>query len=93
MLILSRRNGEKIILNDDIVITIIESKNDNCKLAIDAPRDVKIYREEVYNQIKNINKESDKVSVDLLGDLSGLLPTQKPQKKVVIKKKSDNNEL
>ena len=93
MLILSRKNGQKIIINDEITITIVESKNDNCKLAIDAPRDVKIYREEVYHQIKDANKESDNVSVDLLGDLSGLLPTEKPQKKVVIKKKSDKNEL
>lgn len=93
MLILSRKNGQKIIINDEITITIVESKNDNCKIAIDAPRDVKIYREEVYHQIKDANKESDNVSLEALGDLSGLMPTKNAQKKVVIKKKSNKDEL
>ena len=44
MLILSRKNGQKIIINDEIEITILEAKNDNCKIAIKAPKDVKIYR-------------------------------------------------
>ncbi|MBR2526215.1 carbon storage regulator CsrA [bacterium] len=93
MLILSRKNGQKIIINDEIEITILESKNDNCKIAINAPKNVKIYREEVYKQIQDANKQSDSVSVDLLGDLSGLMPSNKPQKKVVIKKKNENDEL
>lgn len=93
MLILSRKNGQKIIINDEITITIVESKNDNCKIAIDAPRDVKIYREEVYHQIKDANKDSDNVSLAALGDLSSLMPTQNTQKKVVIKKKSNKDEL
>ena len=44
MLILARKNGQKIIINDNIEITILESKNDNCKIAIEAPKDVKVYR-------------------------------------------------
>jgi len=93
MLILSRKNGQKIIINDEIEITILESKNDNCKIAINAPKDVKIYREEVYQQIQDANKESDSVSLEALGNLSDLMPAQKAQKKVVIKKKNNNNEL
>ncbi|MBR1681354.1 carbon storage regulator CsrA [bacterium] len=93
MLILSRKNGQKIIINDEIEITILESKNDNCKIAINAPKDVKIYREEVYQQIQDANKESDSVSLEALGNLSDLMPVQNAKKKVVIKKKKDNNEL
>ncbi len=93
MLILSRKNGQKIIINDEIEITILDSKNDNCKIAINAPKDVKIYREEVYQQIQDANKQSDNVSLEALGNLSGLMPSNKAQKKVVIKKKNDNNEL
>ena len=97
MLILSRKNGQKIIINDVIEITILESKTDNCKIAINAPKDVKIYREEVYAQIQAANKESESVSLDALGalgNLSGLISNQpnniKPQnKKVIIKKKAD----
>lgn len=88
MLILSRKNGQKIIINDEITITILDAKNDNCKIAIDAPKDVKIYREEVYEQIQEANKQSDSVSLEALGDLSGLVPTQDtPKKQVIIKKK------
>lgn len=88
MLILSRKNGQKIIINDEIVITILDAKNGNCKIAINAPKDVKIYREEVYEQIQEVNKQSDSVSLEALGDLSTLMPTQNAQqKKVIVKKK------
>ncbi len=88
MLILSRKNGQKIIINDEIVITILDAKNDNCKIAIDAPKDVKIYREEVYEQIQEANKQSDSVSLEALGDLSNLMPPKNAtQKKVIVKKK------
>ncbi|MBR1943016.1 carbon storage regulator CsrA [bacterium] len=94
MLILSRKNGQKIIINDEIEITILESKNDNCKIAVKAPKDVKIYREEVYQQIQDANKQSDNVSLEVLGNLSDLVPPSNAQKKVVIKKKqNDNNGL
>ena len=93
MLILSRKNGQKIIINDEIEITILESKNDSCKIAINAPKDVKIYREEVYQQIQDANKQSDNISLEALGNLSDLMPASKPQKKVVVKKKTDNNGL
>lgn len=90
MLILSRKNGQKIIINDNIEITILESKNDNCKIAIEAPRDVKVYREEVYKQIKNSNQ----MSTDSLSDLSklaDLMPKTnedlQKKKTVIIKKK------
>lgn len=90
MLILSRKNGQKIIINDNIEITIVESKNDNCKISIEAPREIKIYREEVYKQIKNSNQ----MSTDSLSDLSklaDLMPktndNDKKKKTVIIKKK------
>ena len=93
MLILSRKNGQKIIINDEIEITILESKNDNCKIAINAPKDVKIYREEVYQQIQDANKQSDNISLEALGNLSDLVPFNQQQKKVVIKKKTKQDEL
>ena len=45
MLVISRKNGQKIMINDNIVITIVESRNGQCKIAIEADKDVKIYRE------------------------------------------------
>ena len=90
MLILSRKNGQKIIINDNIEITIVESKNDNCKISIEAPREIKIYREEVYKQIKNSNQMSTD-SLSYLSKLADLMPKtnddDKKKKTVIIKKK------
>ena len=92
MLVLSRKNGQKIIINDDIEITILESKFDNCKIAISAPKSVKIYREEVYKQIQLANQMSNAASVESLDSLASLINTnvEAPQKnnKVIIKKKN-----
>lgn len=94
MLVLSRKNGQKIIINDNIEITILETRFDNCKIAINAPRDVKIYREEVYEQIQLANKMSNKSSVESLDAIDSLTSlareTQEPvtkTNKVIIKKK------
>ena len=63
MLILSRKNGQKIIINDEIEITIIESKNDNCKIAINAPKDVKIYLANIFSLIKEFGFEELEIDV------------------------------
>ena len=85
MLILSRKNGQKIIINDEIEITILESKMDNCKIAINAPKDV---------QIQNANKQSESTSLADLGSLSDLMPHDKKSapKKVILKKNSPENQ-
>lgn len=91
MLVLSRKNGQKIIINDNIEITILDAKFDNCKIAINAPKDVKIYREEVYKQIQLANKMSNAVSVEAIDSLTSLigqnLDANKKVNKVIIKKK------
>ena len=72
MLVITRKNGQKIMINDNIEITIVEAKNGVCKVAIKADKDVKIYREEIYLQIKlaNLIGTSSKVSaVDSVSDL------------------------
>lgn len=90
MLVLSRKNGQKIIINDNIEITILESRFDNCKIAINAPKDVKIYREEVYKQIQITNKLSNKASIDEIDSLTVFVNPElevKKTNKVIIKKK------
>ena len=52
MLILTRRLGETILVGDDIRITIAGVNGHQVRLAIDAPRDVPVHREEVYDRIK-----------------------------------------
>lgn len=55
MLVLTRRPGESIVVGEDIVITVIEIKGGQVRIGIDAPRSVEVYREEIYEQVKQEN--------------------------------------
>jgi len=73
VLVLTRKNGQKLMIGDDIEIVIIESSNNSVKIGINAPKNVSVYREEIYNEIKNINKTSNDAAnfdaIDLLMDI------------------------
>ncbi len=56
MLALTRRKGEALVINNDIEITVLEIRGDQVKIGITAPKEVPIYRKEVYIQIENENK-------------------------------------
>lgn len=56
MLILSRKTNQKILVGNNIEITIIEIKGEQVKVGIDAPHNVKVFREEVYAEIQQENK-------------------------------------
>lgn len=58
MLALSRKKNEAIIINNNVEVTILEVKGDQVKVGITAPKDVPIYRKEVYMQIQEANKEA-----------------------------------
>lgn len=52
MLILSRRIGEVLVISDDIKITVLGIKGHQVRLGIDAPKNISVHREEIYNKIK-----------------------------------------
>ena len=58
MLILTRKLGESIIIDDNVQISVIEINKNNIKIGVNAPRDLHIYREEVYLKIKEENAQS-----------------------------------
>lgn len=58
MLALSRKKGEAIVVNNNVEITILDIKGEQVKIGISAPKDVPIYRKEVYVQIQEANKAS-----------------------------------
>ena len=58
MLALSRRKNEALIINNNVEITILEIKGEQVKIGITAPKDVPVYRKEVYAQIQDANKEA-----------------------------------
>ena len=55
MLVLTRKVGEQILIGDDIVITVLDSRGDGVRIGIDAPRGVKIQREEVLRAVTEAN--------------------------------------
>ena len=62
MLALSRKKNEAIIINNNIEITVLDIRGDQIKLGISAPKEIPIYRKEVYIQIQNENREATDVA-------------------------------
>lgn len=58
MLALSRKKNEALIINNNVEITVLEVKGDQVKLGITAPREVPVYRKEVYLQIQEANRSA-----------------------------------
>ena len=71
MLALSRKKSEALIINNNIEITILDIKGDQVKIGISAPKDVSVYRKEVYLQIQEANKEA--MNANDLGALAEFL--------------------
>lgn len=78
MLILSRNKGQKIIINQDIAISVIDILGDQVKIGIEAPDQVTIYREEIYELIQKQNKEA---AVESIGNQTELLKRVVPPTK------------
>jgi carbon storage regulator len=62
MLILTRKLGEKINIGDDITITLVEIKGAQVKLGIEAPKHIKIHRQEIYERIREENLRSSDIN-------------------------------
>ncbi|MGE7825179.1 carbon storage regulator CsrA [Paenibacillus sp. NPDC093718] len=77
MLILSRNKGQKIMINDNIVLSVIEINGDQVRIGIEAPSNVTIYREEIYEAIKQQNQHA----LDFNEDIQDILHQVTAQKK------------
>ena len=71
MLALSRKKGEALVIANNIEVTILEIKGDQVKVGISAPREVPVYRKEIYLQIQKENEDS--MNVEGLDALKKLL--------------------
>lgn len=58
MLVLTRRPGESIRIGTDVTVTVLEVRGDQIRIGIDAPRSVKVHREEVFQEIERTNTEA-----------------------------------
>lgn len=73
MLILSRKTDQQIKIGDDITLTIIEVRGEQVKIGIDAPKSVKVFREEVFSAIKNENNAAVNLNTDSIGTLAKMM--------------------
>lgn len=71
MLALSRKKNEALVINNNVEITILEIKGEQVKIGITAPKEVPVYRKEVYVQIQDANEEA--VSTDGMEALKNFL--------------------
>ncbi|HWR41475.1 MAG TPA: carbon storage regulator CsrA [Patescibacteria group bacterium] len=58
MLALTRKIGERIVIDNQIVVTVVEIRGESVRLGIEAPNEIKIYRGELYDAIVNENREA-----------------------------------
>jgi carbon storage regulator len=56
MLIVTRRPGEKVMVGEDIVVHVMEIVGNSVRVGIDAPRSVPVYREEIWNAVRDENR-------------------------------------
>ena len=73
MLVLTRKLGESIAIDDHIKIRVVQIKGKQVRIGIEAPKDTKIHREEVYLAIQNQNQESAGTAPDSARAISKLL--------------------
>jgi carbon storage regulator len=59
MLVLSRKKNESIIINDDITIVVVEIRGDKVRLGVEAPKEVPVHRNEVYEAIRRNQQKTD----------------------------------
>ncbi|HEV3299640.1 MAG TPA: carbon storage regulator CsrA [Planctomycetaceae bacterium] len=64
MLVLSRKKDEKIVIGDNITVMVIEIRGDKVRLGIEAPKEITVHRQEVYDAIKREQVEKRDISID-----------------------------
>lgn len=64
MLVLSRKPGESLIIGDEVRITVLSISGKQVRIGIEAPNDIAVHREEIYNKIANerANDQNEKVN-------------------------------
>ncbi|MBR6013694.1 MAG: carbon storage regulator CsrA [Selenomonadaceae bacterium] len=72
MLVLTRKPRQQIMIGDNIIINVVEVQGENVRIAIEAPREIKIYRGEIYRAIQEENQKAAAQVGNI--DLHGMLP-------------------
>lgn len=72
MLVLTRKPGQKLIIANDIEITILEIRGESVKIGIQAPKNIPVYREEVYDEIRKANQQAKEQAKNSQLDIAAL---------------------
>lgn len=80
MLVLTRKPGQSLFIGEDIKVSVMEIRGNQVRVGILAPPTVRIYREEIYTQILEENKEASEFSHLGASELKGALSTWKIRK-------------
>ncbi len=64
MLILTRKVGERVVIGDNVVVSVLGCRGHQVRLGIEAPRDVAVHREEIYDRILGESNEPIEVSIN-----------------------------
>ena len=79
MLVLSRHRDESIIIGDDIVITVVDIRGDKVRLGINAPVEIPVHRQEVYEAIQRENRQAAQLDPNAARDAMNPQNEQRPR--------------
>jgi len=71
MLVLTRKSGERLMIGDDVMITVLDVGRGQVRLGIKAPEDLRVYREEIYVRLIEENRHAAEAPPDFLPDWEG----------------------
>jgi carbon storage regulator len=78
MLILTRRAGERVVIGDDVYVTVMEVSGQTVRLGIAAPKGLPIFREEIYLAVQEENRAAAAAEADALPAQADALPARVP---------------
>jgi len=73
MLVLTRKAGESVVIGDEVVVRVLEVRGDVVRVGIDAPRDVQVHRQEVYEAVREANIAASTASEEAISALQGMV--------------------
>ncbi|GAA3930431.1 carbon storage regulator CsrA [Actinoplanes auranticolor] len=73
MLVLTRKAGESLMIGDDVVVTVLETRGDVVRIGIEAPRSIRVHREEVFRELQTSNREAASPDEDAVRAVTEML--------------------